>query len=47
MDLIGAQQFVKDFVLSGTCTDNLYGMCESLYRPNLVCYIADAGSAFD
>jgi len=35
MDLIGAQQFVKDFVLSGTCTENLYGMCESLYRPNL------------
>eukprot|EP00544_Gedaniella_sp_CCMP2646_P015510 CAMPEP_0202504746 /NCGR_PEP_ID=MMETSP1361-20130828/45469_1 /ASSEMBLY_ACC=CAM_ASM_000849 /TAXON_ID=210615 /ORGANISM="Staurosira complex sp., Strain CCMP2646" /LENGTH=204 /DNA_ID=CAMNT_0049138339 /DNA_START=32 /DNA_END=646 /DNA_ORIENTATION=+ len=33
-DLIGAT--VKDdaFVVSGTCTGNLYGMCESLYKPN-------------
>jgi 20S proteasome subunit beta 3 len=35
MDLIGAPIFTKDFVVSGTCTQNMHGMCESLYRPNL------------
>jgi len=35
MDLIGAPLTAEDFVLSGTCNPNLYGMCESLYRPNL------------
>eukprot|EP01115_Flamella_aegyptia_P005142 TRINITY_DN217_c0_g2_i1.p1 TRINITY_DN217_c0_g2~~TRINITY_DN217_c0_g2_i1.p1 ORF type:complete len:207 (+),score=42.11 TRINITY_DN217_c0_g2_i1:77-697(+) len=35
MDLIGAPVFAKDFVLSGTATDALYGMCESLFKPDL------------
>ena len=35
MDLIGAPIFTKDFVVSGTCTQNMHGMCESLYRPDL------------
>ena len=35
MDLIGAAVNEHDFVVSGTCTGNLYGMCESLYRPNM------------
>ena len=35
MDLIGAPVLTKDFVVSGTCTNNLYGMCESMYRPDL------------
>ncbi|EEC44859.1 predicted protein [Phaeodactylum tricornutum CCAP 1055/1] len=35
MDLIGAPVQADDFVVSGTCTGNLYGMCESLYRPDL------------
>jgi 20S proteasome subunit beta 3 len=34
MDLIGATVETKDFVVSGSCTGNLYGMCESLYRPD-------------
>jgi len=25
----------EDFVVGGTCTEQLYGMCESLYEPNL------------
>lgn len=36
MDLIGAPVFASDFVVSGTCTSNLHGMCEALYRPNMV-----------
>lgn len=36
MDLIGAPVFTSDFVVSGTCTSNLHGMCESLYRPDMV-----------
>ena len=35
MDLIGAAVSESDFVVSGTCTGNLYGMCESLYRPSM------------
>lgn len=35
MDLIGAPVFAKDFVVAGTSTDELYGTCESLYRPDL------------
>jgi 20S proteasome alpha/beta subunit len=36
MDLIGAPVFTDDFVVSGTCTANLHGMCESMYRPDMV-----------
>lgn len=36
LDLIGAPVFTDDFVVSGTCTSNLHGMCESLYRPDMV-----------
>ena len=36
MDLIGAPVFANDFVVAGTCTSNLHGMCEALYRPNMV-----------
>jgi 20S proteasome subunit beta 3 len=35
MDLIGAPVQEDDFVVSGTCTGNLFGMCESLFRPNM------------
>lgn len=35
-DLIGAPVITDDFVVGGTCTNNLYGMCESFYRPNMV-----------
>jgi 20S proteasome subunit beta 3 len=34
-DLIGATVKADDFVVSGTCTGNLYGMCETLFKPNL------------
>lgn len=36
MDLIGCPMETKDFVVGGTCTEQLYGMCESLWRPDLV-----------
>jgi 20S proteasome subunit beta 3 len=34
-DLIGCIDFAKDFIVSGTASDQLYGMCEGLYEPNL------------
>ena len=35
MDLIGCVETEsKNFVVTGSCTGNLLGMCESLYRPN-------------
>jgi 20S proteasome subunit beta 3 len=36
LDLIGAPVFAEDFSVSGTCTANLRGMCEALYKPNMV-----------
>ena len=36
MDLIGCPMETKDFVVGGTCTEQLYGMCESLWKPDLV-----------
>ena len=36
MDLIGCINFAKDFVVIGTASDKLYGICEALYEPNLV-----------
>jgi 20S proteasome subunit beta 3 len=35
MDLIGAQVFTDDFVVAGSSSENIYGMAESLYRPNM------------
>ncbi|XP_068159500.1 proteasome subunit beta type-3-like [Drosophila tropicalis] len=35
MDLIGCINESDDYVVAGTCTEQLYGMCETLWRPNL------------
>lgn len=35
MDLIGAPVETNDFVVGGTCTDYLFGSCESLYKPDM------------
>ncbi|XP_043465943.1 proteasome subunit beta type-3 [Leptopilina heterotoma] len=35
MDLIGCINEPADFVVGGGCTEQLYGMCEALYEPNL------------
>ena len=37
-DLIGCPMCTKDFVVGGTSSEQLYGMCESLYRPDLVSF---------
>lgn len=34
-DLIGCAMITKDFVVSGTCSEQLYGMCEALWEPDL------------
>eukprot|EP01120_Amphizonella_sp_Union-15-10_P001691 TRINITY_DN11840_c0_g1_i1.p1 TRINITY_DN11840_c0_g1~~TRINITY_DN11840_c0_g1_i1.p1 ORF type:complete len:220 (+),score=49.68 TRINITY_DN11840_c0_g1_i1:45-662(+) len=35
MDLIGAPLFAKDFVLGGSAAEAMYGMAETLWRPDL------------
>lgn len=35
MDTIGAIETAKDFMVAGTAPDSLYGMCESMWRPNM------------
>ena len=35
MDLIGCPMITDDFVVSGTCSEQMYGMCESLWEPNM------------
>jgi len=34
-DSIGCIDFAKDFIVSGTASDQLFGMCEGLWEPNL------------
>lgn len=34
MDLIGCINEPEDFVVGGTCANQLYGMCEALYTPD-------------
>ena len=34
-DSIGCIDFAKDFIVSGTAADQLFGMCETLYEPDL------------
>ncbi|KAJ3322910.1 proteasome core particle subunit beta 3 [Boothiomyces sp. JEL0866] len=34
-DLIGCINFAKDFVVAGTASSMMYGMCESLWEPDL------------
>lgn len=47
MDLIGCPMFSEDFVVGGTCSEQLYGMCESLYRPDMVsCALAPSSPVF-
>lgn len=36
LDLIGCPMVTEDFVVSGTCSEQMYGMCETLYKPNQV-----------
>jgi 20S proteasome subunit beta 3 len=35
LDLIGCPMVTEDFVVSGTCNEQMYGMCESLWRPGM------------
>lgn len=34
-----------DFVVSGTCSEQMYGMCESLWEPDMVSGVAAVDSA--
>mmetsp|Transcript_21739 Transcript_21739/g.30721 ORF Transcript_21739/g.30721 Transcript_21739/m.30721 type:complete len:209 (-) Transcript_21739:262-888(-) len=35
MDLIGAPVYTKDFLVSGTCSEQLYGTCEAMYKADM------------
>ncbi|XP_027728532.1 proteasome subunit beta type-3 isoform X2 [Vombatus ursinus] len=35
LDLIGCPMVTDDFVVSGTCSEQMYGMCESLWEPDM------------
>lgn len=35
LDLIGCSMEPEDFVVSGTCSEQMYGMCEVLWRPGM------------
>ena len=35
MDLLGSEVFTDDFIVSGTCTEAFFGLCESMYKPDL------------
>lgn len=35
-DVIGCINWAKDFVVAGTASDSLFGICESFFEPNMV-----------
>jgi 20S proteasome subunit beta 3 len=35
MDLIGAPVYTNDFLVGGTANEQLYGVCEAMYKPNM------------
>ncbi|KAK7385156.1 hypothetical protein VNO78_30868 [Psophocarpus tetragonolobus] len=35
MDCIGAKELAKDFVVSGTASESLYGACEAMFKPDM------------
>lgn len=35
LDLIGCLMVTEDFVVSGTCVEEMYGMCEFLWEPDM------------
>lgn len=44
-DSIGCIDFAKDFIVSGTASDQLFGTCEGLWEPDLVCWFAISKSS--
>ena len=40
------RELAKDFVVSGTASESLYGACESMYKPNMVCSLVHLISLF-
>eukprot|EP00919_Chromeraceae_sp_WS-2016_P074018 GHVR01175085.1.p1 GENE.GHVR01175085.1~~GHVR01175085.1.p1 ORF type:complete len:193 (+),score=38.06 GHVR01175085.1:172-750(+) len=34
-DCIGAQSFSKEFVVNGTCEEQLFGVCETFWKPDM------------
>ena len=46
-DLIGCINFAKDFVVSGTASDKMFGMAEGLWEPDLVRDFLQAVAFFD
>lgn len=47
LDLIGAPVYANDFVAVGTAVNSLYGVCESMWRPDLVQYYATLNFTFN
>lgn len=39
-DSIGCIDFAKDFIVSGTASDQLFGTCEGLWEPDLVRFLS-------
>lgn len=45
-DSIGCIDFAKDFIVSGTASDQLFGTCEGLWEPDLVSALTDRFRAY-
>jgi 20S proteasome alpha/beta subunit len=46
LDLIGCPMVAKDFAVTGTCGEQMYGMCESLWVPDMVGICAISATTF-
>lgn len=43
-DSIGAIETAKDFMVGGTAPESLLGICESFWKPDMVCFLPHQSS---
>lgn len=35
--ILQCRELAKDFVVAGTASESLYGACEAMFKPDMVC----------
>ena len=39
-----SRELAKDFVVAGTASESLYGACEAMFKPDMVCFNIELNS---
>lgn len=41
------RELAKDFVVAGTASESLYGACEAMFKPDMVCFSTQCAYLFN